>query len=39
MYKPETKKESESTRKIAIGFAIFIALAVLVLIAKTFGLF
>lgn len=37
--RPESPKESENTRKIAIGFAIFIVLAVLLLIAKTFGLF
>lgn len=37
--KPETQKEEENTRKIAIGFAILLGLAVLLLIAKVYGLF
>lgn len=34
----ETKKESENTRKIAIAFAAFLIIAVVLLIVKAMGL-
>lgn len=37
MYQPETRKESESTRKIALAFAAFLLLSLLLLIIKGMG--
>ena len=39
MYKPETKKEADNTRKIAFGFVALIGISLLLLIAKMFGIF